>query len=62
MAQLADGGRAITLEFVPNEDRISPPNRCLQRDDVGSTPAAMLTHFRSGRMFQNAGIYSQRDA
>ena len=24
-AALADGGRAITLEFVPNEDRISPP-------------------------------------
>ena len=24
-AALADGGRALTLEFVPNEDRISPP-------------------------------------
>ncbi|HEX8180798.1 MAG TPA: methyltransferase, partial [Pyrinomonadaceae bacterium] len=24
-AALADGGRAVTLEFVPNDDRISPP-------------------------------------
>jgi predicted nicotinamide N-methyase len=24
-AALTDGGRAVTLEFVPNEDRISPP-------------------------------------
>jgi SAM-dependent methyltransferase len=24
-AALADGGRAVTLEFVPNEDRVSPP-------------------------------------
>lgn len=24
-AALADGGRAVTVEFVPNEDRISPP-------------------------------------
>ena len=25
-AALADGGRAVTLEFIPNEDRISPPD------------------------------------
>ena len=25
-AALAEGGRAVTLEFVPNEDRISPPD------------------------------------
>ena len=24
-ASLADGGRAVTLEFVPNDDRVSPP-------------------------------------
>ena len=24
-AALADGGRAVTLEFVPNDDRVSPP-------------------------------------
>ena len=24
-AALADGGRAVTLEFVPNEDRVTPP-------------------------------------
>lgn len=25
LASLAEGGRSITLEFVPNEDRVSPP-------------------------------------
>ena len=24
-ASLADGGRAVTLEFVPNDDRVTPP-------------------------------------
>src|SRR6185312_5028293 len=24
-AALAEGGRAVTLEFIPNDDRISPP-------------------------------------
>jgi hypothetical protein len=25
-AALADGGRAVTLEFVPNDDRVTPPD------------------------------------
>jgi len=33
-AALRDGGRAVTLEFVPNEDRISPP--------IPATFAAMM--------------------
>ena len=55
---LADGGRAVTLEFVPNEDRISPP-------DSASFSMQMLTGTPSGdaytfaeleRMFTNAGF------
>ena len=53
---LADGGRAVTLEFVPNEDRVSPP-------DAASFSMQMLTGTPSGdaytfseleRMFTNA--------
>lgn len=28
-SSLAEGGRAITLEFVPNEDRVSPPEQAM---------------------------------
>jgi len=28
-ASLADGGKAMTLEFVPNDDRVSPPSEAL---------------------------------
>jgi hypothetical protein len=57
-AALADGGRAVTLEFVPNEDRISPP-------DAAGFSVMMLTTTPSGdaytfseleRMFANAGF------
>lgn len=57
-AALADGGRAVTLDFVPNDDRVSPP-----------APAAfsfiMLNTTRSGdaytlpefdQMFRQAGF------
>src|SRR3977135_471543 len=38
-AALADGGRAVTLEFVPNEDRISPPDAAgFSLMMLGSTP------------------------
>jgi len=55
---LADGGRAVTVEFVPNEDRISPP-------DSAAFSLVMLSGTRSGdaytfaeldRMFLNAGF------
>ena len=37
---LVDGGRAVTLEFVPNEDRISPPDAAaFSLMMLGSTPA-----------------------
>jgi len=57
-AALADGGRAVTLEFVPNEDRISPP-------DTAAFSLVMLSGTPSGdaytfveleRMFANAGF------
>jgi precorrin-6B methylase 2 len=38
-AALADGGKAVTLEFVPNEDRISPPGSAMfSLVMLGSTP------------------------
>jgi ubiquinone/menaquinone biosynthesis C-methylase UbiE len=55
---LADGGRAVTLEFVPNDDRVSPP-------DSAGFSIMMLTGTPSGdaytfaeleRMFTNAGF------
>lgn len=57
-AALADGGRAVTLEFVPNEDRVTPP-------DAAGFSMMMLTSTPSGdaytfseleRMFANAGF------
>jgi ubiquinone/menaquinone biosynthesis C-methylase UbiE len=57
-AALADGGRAVTLEFVPNEDRITPP-------DAAAFSVMMLTTTPSGdaytfseleRMFANTGF------
>ena len=57
-AALADGGRAVTLEFVPNEDRVTPP-------DTAGFSMMMLTSTPSGdaytfsdleRMFANVGF------
>lgn len=54
---LADGGRAVTLEFVPNDDRVTPP-------DAAGFSMMMLTTTPSGdaytfaeleQMFANAG-------
>lgn len=57
-AALADGGRAVTLEFVPNEDRVTPP-------EAASFSVMMLISTPSGdaytfseleRMAANAGF------
>ena len=57
-AALADHGRAVTLEFVPNEDRVTPP-------EVAGFSMVMLVGTPSGdaytfaeleRMFSNAGF------
>ena len=57
-AALADGGRAVTLEFIPDEDRVTPP-------EAAGFSVMMLTTTPSGdaytfseleRMFANAGF------
>ena len=57
-AALGDGGRAVTLEFVPNDDRVTPP-------DAAAFSVMMLTSTPSGdaytfaeleRMCANAGF------
>lgn len=57
-AALADEGRAVTLEFVPNEDRVSPPATAMfSMVMLASTPsgdAYTFTEFE--RMFQRAGF------
>ncbi len=53
-AALADGGRAVTLEFVPNEDRVSPPEAAMM---LGVTPSGdAYTFSELERMFSNTGF------
>ena len=57
-AALAEGGRAFTLEFVPNEDRVSPPvAAAFSMMMLGGTPAGdAYTFAEFERMFRNAGF------
>lgn len=57
-AALAEHGRAVTLEFVPNEDRISPPEAAgFSLMMLGSTPSGDAYTFPElERMFSNAGF------
>jgi O-methyltransferase domain len=57
-AALADGGRAVTLEFVPNEDRISPPEAAgFSMMMLGGTPSGdAYTFSELERMFINTGF------
>ena len=57
-AALAEGGRAVTLEMVPNEDRVSPPiPASFSMTMLGSTPAGdAYTFAELERMFANAGF------
>ena len=57
-AALAEGGRAVTLEFVPNEDRISPPEAAaFSVMMLGSTPSGdAYTFSEFEKMFANAGF------
>lgn len=59
-AALADGGRAVTLEFVPNDDRISPPDTApFSVMMLGSTPSGDAYTFRElEQMLTNAGFKS----
>ena len=55
---LAPGGRAVTLEFVPNDDRVSPPEAAFfSMIMLGSTPHGdAYTFAEFDRMFRNAGF------
>ena len=55
---LADGGRAVTLEFVPNDDRISPPDAAgFSMMMLSGTPSGdAYTFAELERMFANAGF------
>ncbi len=57
-AALGAGGRAVTLEFVPNEDRISPPIAAtFSLIMLGTTRAGdAYTFSEFDRMFSNAGF------
>ncbi|HEY9405773.1 MAG TPA: class I SAM-dependent methyltransferase [Pyrinomonadaceae bacterium] len=57
-AALKTGGRAVTLEFVPNEDRVTPPvEAAFALVMLGTTPAGdAYTFSEFERMFRNAGF------
>lgn len=59
-AALKPGGRAITLDFVPNEDRVSPAlPASFSMIMLGSTPSGdAYTFSEYQRMFGNAGFAS----
>jgi len=63
-AALTPNGRAVTVEFIPNEDRVTPPV-------VGAFSMVMLGSTHAGdaypfseyeRMFRNAGFHSNEHA
>ncbi|HEX8076185.1 MAG TPA: class I SAM-dependent methyltransferase [Chthoniobacterales bacterium] len=57
-AALAGGGRAVTLEFVPNEDRVTPPDaaRFSMQMLIGTPSGDAYTFPELERMFANAGF------
>jgi 2-polyprenyl-3-methyl-5-hydroxy-6-metoxy-1,4-benzoquinol methylase len=57
-AALGPGGRAVTLEFVPNDDRISPPEAAFfTMIMLGTTPHGdAYTFAEFDGMFRNAGF------
>jgi SAM-dependent methyltransferase len=59
-AALKPGGKAVTLEFVPNEDRVSPPVAAtFSLMMLGGTPSGdAYTFSELDKMFRNAGFSS----
>jgi 2-polyprenyl-3-methyl-5-hydroxy-6-metoxy-1,4-benzoquinol methylase len=57
-AALKDGGRAVTLEFVPNPDRVTPPQAAaFSMMMLGATPAGdAYTFSELETMFRNANF------
>jgi precorrin-6B methylase 2 len=61
-AALAEGGQAVALEFVPNEDRVSPgPVALFSLTMLASTPRGDAYPFSElERMFREAGFFEVR--
>jgi 2-polyprenyl-3-methyl-5-hydroxy-6-metoxy-1,4-benzoquinol methylase len=57
-ASLADGGKVMTVEFVPNDDRVSPkPEAMFALVMLAATPAGdAFTFAELKEMFENAGF------
>jgi predicted O-methyltransferase YrrM len=56
-AALAPGGIAVTPDFIPNEDRISPPRDAMFSMQMLGTPAGdAYTYSELEKMFRNAGF------
>jgi 2-polyprenyl-3-methyl-5-hydroxy-6-metoxy-1,4-benzoquinol methylase len=57
-AALAEGGRSVTLEFVPNDDRVTPSQAAaFAMTMLGVTPAGdAYTFAELDQMFRNAGF------
>jgi predicted nicotinamide N-methyase len=57
---LAEGGKVMTLEFVPNDDRVSPPNEAMfSLVMLAATPAGdAYTFAELKEMFENTGFSS----
>jgi ubiquinone/menaquinone biosynthesis C-methylase UbiE len=55
---LKDGGRAVTMEFVPNDDRVSPPAAAaFSLIMLATTPSGDAYPFSQyEQMFQRAGF------
>ncbi|HEV8384313.1 MAG TPA: class I SAM-dependent methyltransferase, partial [Candidatus Acidoferrales bacterium] len=61
-AALKPGGRALTLEFIPNEDRVTPPlAAAFSVTMLAATPSGdAYTFAELERMFRNAGFASSK--
>ncbi len=57
-AALVEGGRAVTVEFVPNDDRVSPPDAAgFSLQMLGGTPSGdAYTYAELEQMAANAGF------
>jgi precorrin-6B methylase 2 len=57
-AALADGGRAVAVEFVPDEDRVTPPDMAMfALTMLATTPGGdAYTFAEYDQMFRNAGF------
>ena len=57
-ASLAEGGRVVTLEFVPNDDRVTPPQAAaFSMMMLGATPGGdAYTFAELDQMFRNTGF------